>query len=171
MKKILLLGGTGAMGVYLREYLTQEPDTHVYITSRRAQTDMDAIRYLQGDAHDLAFLRTCLATVQPDAVVDFMVWNTAQFEQVCPLLLQHTKHYLFLSSYRVFAEQIPLTEKSPRLLDVCPDKTYLQTDEYGLTKARQENILRQSGRKNQYSGSRNLSKKGGIDYVDAQYFW
>lgn len=148
MKKILLLGGTGAMGVYLRQYLTEQPDTHVYITSRSAHADTPYIHYLQGNAHEPVFLQTTLSTVKPDAVVDFMIWNTAQFEQVCPLLLQSTRHYLFLSSYRVFAEQNPLTENSPRLLDVCPDKTYLQTDEYGLTKARQENILRRSGKKN-----------------------
>ena len=60
------------------------------------------------------------------------------------MLLKNTGHYLFLSSYRVFAEQNPLTENSPRLLDTCNNKEYLKTDEYALTKARQENILRQS---------------------------
>ena len=147
-RKILLLGGTGAMGVYLREYLSRQPDTQVYITSRAPQADQDNIHYLCGNAKDLVFLRETLLSVKPDAVVDFMVWNTAEFQQVCPLLVSHTRHYLFLSSYRVFAEENPLTEKSPRLLDVCKDAAYLQTDEYGLTKARQENILRQSGTHN-----------------------
>lgn len=148
MKKILLLGGTGAMGVYLREYLAREPDTQIYITSRSVQKDIDKIHYLCGNAHDISFLEKCLFSVQPNAVVDFMIWNTAQFAKVCPLLLQHTQHYLFLSSYRVFAENNPITEKSPRLLDVCQDSTYLKTDEYALAKARQENILRQSNKKN-----------------------
>jgi nucleoside-diphosphate-sugar epimerase len=41
-----------------------------------------------------------------------------------------------------------ITERSPRLLDVCADKEYLATDEYALAKARQEDILRTSGRNN-----------------------
>lgn len=148
MKKILLLGGTGAMGVYLQKYLAQEPNTQVYITSRSAKKDKNNIHYLCGDAHEYAFLENCLNKVQPDAVVDFMIWQTQQFKKVFSLLLKNTQHYLFLSSYRVFAEQNPLTEKSPRLLDVCKDKEYLKTDEYALAKARQENILRQSGKNN-----------------------
>lgn len=147
-RKILLLGGTGAIGVYLCKYLAQEPDTQLYISSRSSKTDQGNIHYLQGNAKDLRFLQDTILRIKPDAIVDFMVWNTKQFAEVCPLLLKNAAHYLFLSSYRVFAEQNPLTEHSPRWLDVCKDETYLKTDEYALTKARQENILRQSGQKN-----------------------
>jgi nucleoside-diphosphate-sugar epimerase len=63
-------------------------------------------------------------------------------------LLESSKRYVFLSSYRVFAEsKTPITESSPRLLDVCKDAAYLKTDEYALAKARQEDILRQSPKK------------------------
>ena len=147
-RKILLLGGTGAMGVYLREYLTQEPDTQVYVTSRTPHHSSPNIHYICANAKDPTFLKEILLRLKPDAIVDFMIWNTASFAEVCPLLLQNTSHYLFLSSYRVFAEENPLTERSPRLLDVCQDEIYLKTDEYALTKARQENILRQSGKEN-----------------------
>jgi len=143
-KKILLLGGTGAMGVYLQEYLQKDPDTEIYITSRSKRISSEKIHYLQGNAHDFTFLEKILINIKPDAIVDFMVWNTESFKLASSILLKSTNHYLFLSSYRVFAEQNPLTENSPRLLDICNDKEYLKTDEYGLTKARQENILRQS---------------------------
>ena len=43
---------------------------------------------------------------------------------------------------------MPITEETPRLLDVSTDEAYLKTDEYGLAKARQEDLLRDSGRKN-----------------------
>jgi len=143
-KKILLLGGTGAMGVYLQEYLQKEPDTEVYITSRSKKFSSGKVHFLCGNAHDFIFLEKILTDIKPDAVVDFMVWNSENFKYASSLLLKNTEHYLFLSSYRVFAEQNPLTENSPRLLDVCNDNEYLKTDEYGLTKARQENMLRQS---------------------------
>ena len=143
-KKILLLGGTGAMGVYLQEYLQKAPETEIYITSRSKRISSKKVHYLQGNAHDFNFLEKALMDIKPDAVVDFMVWNSENFKQASSLLLKNTGHYLFLSSYRVFAEQNPLTENSPRLLDVCNDEEYLKTDEYGLTKARQEDILRKS---------------------------
>lgn len=143
-KKILLLGGTGAMGVYLQEYLQKEPETEIYITSRSKRISSEKVHYLQGNAHDFNFLEKALMDIKPDAIVDFMVWNSENFKQASSILLKNTNHYLFLSSYRVFAEENPLTENSPRLLDVSNDTEYLKTDEYGLTKARQENILRQS---------------------------
>lgn len=143
-KKVLLLGGTGAIGVYLQEYLQKAPETEIYITSRSKRISSEKIHYLQGNAHDFSFLEKILTDIKPDAIVDFMVWNSDNFKQASSLLLKNTGHYLFLSSYRVFAEQNPLTENSPRLLDVCDNKEYLKTDEYGLTKARQENILRKS---------------------------
>ena len=143
-KKVLLLGGTGAMGVYLQEYLQKEPETEIYITSRSKRISSEKVHYLQGNAHDFNFLEKALIDIKPNAIVDFMVWNSENFKQASSLLLKNTGHYLFLSSYRVFAEENPLTENSPRLLDVCIDKEYLKTDEYALTKARQENILRQN---------------------------
>lgn len=40
---------------------------------------------------------------------------------------------------------MPLTENSPRLLETVQDLEYKKTDEYALAKARQEDILYQSG--------------------------
>ena len=42
----------------------------------------------------------------------------------------------------------PITENSPRLLDVVHDIEYLKTDEYALSKARQEDILRKNRNNN-----------------------
>ena len=54
-----------------------------------------------------------------------------------------------MSSARVYAENNALiSEDSPRLLDVSTDAVYLRTNEYALAKAREENILRNSGYEN-----------------------
>lgn len=147
MARILLLGGTGAMGVYLREILAERGDD-VFVTSRSHRDDDGKIRYLEGDAHDLDFLKRAVAECKPDAIVDFMIYYTEAFKRRVKMLLEFSPQYIFLSSYRVFAEQVPLTERSPRLLDVSDDAEYLKTDEYALTKARQEDLLRASGRTN-----------------------
>lgn len=72
-----------------------------------------------------------------------MVYATGEFRRRAPLLLDATAQYVFLSSARVYADSdAPITEESPRLLDVSQDREYLATDEYALAKARQEDILR-----------------------------
>ncbi len=148
-KKILLLGGTGAMGVYLAPELVNL-GYQVYITSRSPHVSVERdLIYITGDAKNKAFLRNLLR-IKFDAIVDFMVYNTNEFTERYEELLNSTSHYLFLSSYRVYGDNHgePITEESPRLLDSVKDKKYLATDEYGLTKARQENLLRKSGKNN-----------------------
>ena len=146
---ILILGGTGAMGASLVPVLSKKGNK-VYITSRRKRlSDMADIQYIQGNAHDNNFLSNILKDKFYDAIVDFMVYNTAEFKSRIDLLLEHTSQYVYISSSRVYAnENGRITEKSKRLLDVCTDEEYLKTDEYALTKARQENILLSSGKKN-----------------------
>ncbi len=144
--KVLLLGGTGAIGVYLSKLLLERGDD-VYVTSRSSRHD-EKIHYLCGDAHDITFLEGVLKQ-RFDVIVDFMVYTTQEFSNQFMFLLNATNQYLFLSSARVFADsKVPITENSPRLLDLCKDDEYLKTDEYALTKARQENYLFNSGKTN-----------------------
>ncbi len=148
MKRALLLGGTGAMGVYLTPELIKQGYT-VDITTRRGGKAGLSFRYIVGDAKDDTFLKAVLQRTQYDVVVDFMVYSTKEFQDRIDMLLQNTGRYVFLSTYRVFANNDSvITEKSPKLLDTTDNKEYLKTDEYALTKARQENILRSSKRNN-----------------------
>ena len=145
-KRILLLGGTGVLGKSLAPELLRQ-GYEVAITSRSAHTSNErGVMYLRGNAKDDAFLKELLAE-RFDAVVDFMIYTTDSFAARMQTLLNATQHYIFLSSYRVYgdSEGKPITEQSPRLLDVLDDPEYLKTDEYGLTKARQEDLLRRSG--------------------------
>lgn len=146
--KILVLGGTGAMGIDLVNILAQRSD-EVTVTSRSLRnSEWDNVRYVQGNAHDTEFIKG-LMRESFDAIVDFMVYGTEEFRTRRDLMLGMTEQYLFLSSSRVYAEsQTPITEDSPRLLDVIKDEKYLKTDEYALAKARQEDLLRQSGKLN-----------------------
>jgi nucleoside-diphosphate-sugar epimerase len=147
MRKALLLGGTGAMGLSLSRLLS-DAEWDVSVTSRSPRTSSEGIRYLQGNATDQQFL-TRLLSEQWDLIVDFMVYTTEQFETRCQQLLESTSHYLFLSSARVYADSAaPITEESLRLLDTCSDQAYLSIDEYALSKARQENFLQSASRKN-----------------------
>lgn len=150
MAKILIMGGTGAIGVYLvPELLNRNHEVHV--TTRHSKCSDDKhLSFICGDARDQDFIKNTTNSTKYDAIIDLMSYRTSEFRGIYKTLLDRTKHYLFMSSYRVFANagMEPITERSARLLDVCNDKEYLATDEYALAKARQEDILRVSGRNN-----------------------
>ena len=145
--KILALGATGVIGSQLLVcHGMREHEIHV--TTRRDRAQTDRIRYIRGDAHDPAFLQGLLRQ-DWDVIVDFMLYDTAGFRSRIDSLLGATGQYILTSSARVFADSpSPITEGSPRLLDVLQDAVFLATDEYALTKARQEDFLRASGRRN-----------------------
>lgn len=150
MKKVLLLGGTGAIGNYVAKHCSSL-GYKVYITSRsRRFSNLDNISFFCGDATDFSFLTSLLSADRYDAVIDFMVYETSKFIKHAEFILENTDHYVFLSSYRVFSDSglLPLAENSPRLLDVCNDHDYLNTDEYALAKARQEDILIRNEKRN-----------------------
>ncbi|MDR0606075.1 MAG: NAD-dependent epimerase/dehydratase family protein [Bacteroidales bacterium] len=145
--KVLVLGGTGAIGIHLVRLLS-ENGIETFVTSRNPKESKNSIKYIQGNAYDIFFLKTILEE-HWDAIVDFMIYTTQNFKERVSLFLNATNQYVFLSSARVYANVEPIiTENSPRLLDVSDDKEYLKTDEYALAKARQEDILKKSGHKN-----------------------
>lgn len=146
--KILIFGGTGAMGVSVVELLEKSGHT-VYITSRIQRQSTGGRHYILGNAHNNEFVKELFVNNSFDVLIDFMVYNTKEFKERVDLLLSNVKQYIFFSSSRVYADSSsPIKNASNRLLDVCYDKEYLKTDEYALTKARQENLLQNSGRSN-----------------------
>ncbi len=147
MKNVLVLGGTGAMGKHLVQLLAERGD-RVCVTTRARRDSSANVEYIQGNARVDSFLEPLLER-QWDAIVDFMVYSTPIFRQRVPKLLGATGQYVFLSSARVYADSsTPIREDSPRLLDILDDSEFLDTDEYSLAKARQEDLLKQSGKKN-----------------------
>lgn len=144
--KILILGGTGAMGVHVRQLLS-EWGNEVVVTTRHARQSFHEIRYCVGNAKDPLFLSSLL-NEHWDAILDFMVWSTEEFRDRYKSLLNATDQYIFTSSYRVYNDDDVITESSPRLLDTIDDEEYLKMDEYALAKARCENLLLNSGKLN-----------------------
>lgn len=145
--KILLLGGTGAMGSHLVNILS-EKGYKVSVTSRKKRDSSDFIEFLQGNAMDISFLKEVLKE-RWDVIVDFMVYTNEEFRDRVDLLLESTNQYIFLSSARVYNKSLQLmTEETARLLDSSLDDEFLAQNEYSLSKARQENRLGSSGMNN-----------------------
>lgn len=133
------------MGKHLVRKLYHD-DCLVYVTSREYHASDKNVVYLKGNAKDINFIRAVLNKEHYDAIYNFMTYTTEQFTDVVKELLQATDQYFFFSSARVYADSDkPIHESSPRLLDCIDDREFLATDNYALTKARQENILKDSG--------------------------
>ncbi|MBQ8233324.1 MAG: NAD-dependent epimerase/dehydratase family protein [Lachnospiraceae bacterium] len=142
-KKVLVLGGTGAMGKYLvPELLTLGYRVDV-VSLDEMTSDNPMLGYIKGNTKEEGFLEKLLEN-RYDGIVDFMTYKTKEFEEKYRLFLDNTKHYIFLSSCRVFADAPPITEESPRLLDVSEDADFLATEDYALYKAKEENLLHAS---------------------------
>lgn len=148
MNNILILGGTGAIGQHLVKYLSGNPENSITVTSRSCHLSSKNVTYIQGNAHDLSFVESLLQH-QWSAIIDFMIYDTETFRRHMPRLLNATNQYVFLSSATVYAPSAtPLTEDSPRLIDTVKDHHLLSSDAYPITKAKQENMLFQCGKKN-----------------------
>ena len=141
--RILVLGGTGAMGKALVNLLLNSNHC-VTVTSRSSRNGQNLfdgrLVYLKGDAHNKDFIHDVLST-HWDVIVDFMVYSTEEFKNRLLCLLTASDKYFFLSSARVYSDHSVLTETTERLLETSKDLKYKKTDEYALAKARQENLL------------------------------
>ncbi|MBE7042893.1 MAG: epimerase [Ruminococcaceae bacterium] len=146
MKKVLVLGGTGAMGQYLVPKLIQMRYKVDVVAFDQPVSNHPNLRYIQSNNAKEIFYQAELLKEDYDGIVDFLIYNTEEFRQRYEQFLTHTDHYIYLSSYRIYADSIdsPITETSPRLLDVSEDKEFLASEDYSLYKARGEDILEQS---------------------------
>lgn len=149
-EKILVIG-YGAMGMYLVPELSRRGYlVDVYCMEQITQT-YQGVTFHQANAFEEGFLKELLETGGYDAAVDFLIYDTEEkFRQYYKLFLDHVRHYIFLSTYRIYAnEEHPVRETSPRLLEVVQDPEYQATEnEYSRYKAQEEDILRNSGYRN-----------------------
>lgn len=137
---ILVLGGTGAIGAHLCPMLGSLGH-RVVCTTRGMRPNSHNVEYVKGNARNNDFLRALLAD-KWSCIADFMIYDTQEFAARSDLLLARTDQYLFISSGRVYADSsVLIHESSPRFVDVTTDITFLQSDEYAIAKARQEDIL------------------------------
>lgn len=149
MKKVLLIGGSGALGVYLAEHLLDLGFGVDIVCLDDKKSNNQNLKYIKRNAKDIGFLTELLKN-EYSAIVDFMIYTSkAEYENYYRLYLDNTLHYVYLSSYRVYADSIePITEKSPRLIDVNLPSSFVKEFEYSIFKAEGEDLLRSSGKNN-----------------------
>lgn len=144
VKKALILGSTGAMATYLIPELLKKDFAIVGVTLDDATSNNENLTYIKADAKDFDFLKNQLKN-DFDAVVDFMNYNNVDdYKKYYKLFIENTKHYIFLSSYRVYADDAPLSETSKRLLDVERPQDFVTENEYSIYKAEEEDFINAS---------------------------
>ncbi len=148
MQKVLVMGGTGVMGAHLVPELLKLGFKVDVVSLEDMESFNPNLRYFKCDIKNIETLTEMLKN-DYNCIVDFMIYSTPEFAQKCPLFLSNTDQYIYLSSYRVYADaKGPIVETSPRLLDVSNDAHYLASDDYSLHKARGEDRLKSSGKTN-----------------------
>lgn len=149
-KNVLLIGGTGAIGIYVAKECIKLGYI-VYVTTRNySLKDSDSLRYLHGNAKEPSFLHELKDKRDYCAVIDFMVYSTSEFSEAIKQLLELSPQYIFVSSFRVFSDSNHslINEESEKLIDQKLEKNFACSDDYALAKARQEKLL-----ESQYSNS------------------
>ena len=148
MKKLLVLGATGAMATYLIPEMLNKGFKVTGISLDQAIVSNDNYTHKTGNALDPDFLRAELE-LGYDGIVDFMVYKSVErFAKYYELFIGSCKHYIFLSTYRVYSDACPITEESPRILDVPRPDDFVTHEEYSIYKAEEEDFIRASGYKN-----------------------
>ena len=81
--KVLVLGGTGAMGTHLVSILA-EAGMKVDVTSRQELADRTNIHYIKGNVHNISFVKSLLAQNYYNVIIDFMIYTTVGYILIIP---------------------------------------------------------------------------------------
>lgn len=141
MKKVLVMGGTGAIGRHTVRSLLDGGYAVDVLSLDDVKSDNENLKYMVGNGLDRRYVEKILKDGKYDGVIDYMIYQTPLFAERYRMLLENTEHYIFLSSYRVYADDKVVTESTPRLLDVSENAEFVASEDYSLYKAREEEIL------------------------------
>ena len=141
MKKVLVLGATGAMGRYLiPELVGLNYDVTGVGLEESAPWQVNA-KYVQGNAFDKDFIGSLLKG-KFDGIINFMEYGKVPFSEYYQLFLDNTDHYIYLSTCRVYDDkEQPIKETSPRLLNSSEDEVLKASHDYCIYKAQDEDLL------------------------------
>lgn len=143
-KRVLLIAGGGTLGTYVSEELLRLGAFVEVICPEEKTSNNERLLFHQSLATE-ELLRDLFSKKHYDGIVNFIHYSKVEdYKKIHPLLISNTDHLIFLSSYRVYAdEQHPISENAPRLADVLADRDFFEREDYALPKARCEDYLRQ----------------------------
>ncbi|MBQ2876132.1 MAG: NAD-dependent epimerase/dehydratase family protein [Clostridia bacterium] len=141
MKKVLVLGATGAMGRYIVPELVKLNYDVTGVGLEESAPWAGKARYVRGDAFDMALLQELIAE-KYDGIITFMDYGKPDFSDYYKFFLENTDHYIYLSTCRVYDDkEQPVRETSPRLWDSSEDEVLKASHDYCIYKAQDEDLL------------------------------
>lgn len=142
-KTVLLIGGGGTLGTYTAKELLRLGASVEILCPEEKISDHERLCFHRG-LGTKEVLQTLFEKKHYDGIVNFIHYPKAEvYYEIHPFLMENTDHLIFLSSYRVYAnEQHPITESAPRLYDVMDDEDLLNNETYAISKSKCEDYLR-----------------------------
>lgn len=142
-KRVLLIAGGGTLGTYVSEELLRQGATVEVICPEEKISNNDRLIFHRSLATE-ELLTSLFKQKHYHGIINFIHYKEAEdYKKIHPLLIKNTDHLMFLSSYRVYAdERHPITEDAPRLYDVVTDKDFLENENYAVPKSKCEDFLR-----------------------------
>ena len=142
-KHVLLIAGGGTLGSYTAKELLSKGVCVDIICLEDQKSNDPRLRYIK-DCVSLELLEDLFSKTHYDGIVNFIHYKSIEeYKPYHELLIRNTDHLIFLSSYRVYANEMhPITEEAPRLLDVPVEQEFLRVETYALPKILGEDFLR-----------------------------
>ena len=104
-KRVLLIAGGGTLGTYVAEELLHKGAIVEVICPEEKISDNERLIFHQSLATE-ELLRDLFSKKHYDGIVNFLHYEeAADYQRIYPLLIANTDHLIFLSSYRVYADE------------------------------------------------------------------
>ena len=151
--KILIIGGTGAMGAPLTQILGKNEENTVYVLARKKMyvPEMKNVQFIKGDAFDLNGMSDLVRREKFDVIVDFMIYNVENYKGFIDTYMSSCKQYVFTSTSSVYdepPENSKITEETDRLYDKYNEERKNNNNVYHILKSNLDNIIFESEFKN-----------------------
>ena len=146
MIRILMLGGTGAIGESILSVIGNDVVYDITVTSRNKRKSLYAnVHYLLGNANDFDFINT-IEDNSFDVLIDFMNYRNEILKTNFSKLIRIAKQYVFLSSARVYDNSMPFIDESCSLLaNTTENQSFKDSGTYAVKKAHQEKYVLKNG--------------------------
>lgn len=140
--KILIIGGTGAMGSPLAKYLSEDKNNSVYIVSRHDHFSRESnVFYVTGDINSEAFFHE-LIRKKFDVIIDFMIWAPALLKKRLKHIFDNCGQYIAMGTSSEYAGVDGLiTEETPRLYDTYSPEERRQGGRYHIKKSKDDDLI------------------------------
>jgi nucleoside-diphosphate-sugar epimerase len=113
--RILIMGGTRFIGVYLTKILVEQGHEVVLFNRGKKSAPVEGIQQIHGDRTDASQLRDKLSQEQFDAIFDNNGRELSDTQPLAEIFKDRVKHFVYMSSAGVYlkSDQLPHIEGDP----------------------------------------------------------